>query len=261
MNFLAWWNLIFELPIVAACLLSTVATLGAEAHGGHDHGAEGAGHDVEGHDSGSLPVASAAAHPDHDAQHDDSSETGPGWLATVVAIPGGDRAPLSIVLVVLWLAFGFIGLASNHLFARLVPPIAFVWISFVLASAGGLLVSRSFARAFSRILPRAETYALGRDACVGLTAKVTTVLSGSDGYAQLYDAHRNLLEIRVQAAPAAKFEMGSQIVLVSYDEANGRYVAEPFNPDGATGSNGSIESVESPDSSPAARAGERKKVK
>ncbi|MBI2945655.1 MAG: DUF1449 family protein [Candidatus Wallbacteria bacterium] len=257
MNFLAWWNLIFELPIVAACLLSTVATLGADSHSGGDHDAEGDadaeieaegeldGHDVEAH------VEAGDAELDHDIDHDAESDleheqaheghAAAGWLATALAIPGGDRAPLSIVMVVLLLAFGFIGLAANGFLARWMAPGAFVWISLVLATAGGLTASRGFARVFSRILPRAETYALGRDACVGLTAKVTTLMGPGDGYAQLYDAHRNLLEVRVQASEGSRFEMGAPIVLLSYDEAAGRYLAEPFDAEAVTGTRGSIE--------------------
>ncbi len=298
MEWLAWWNLIFELPVLTACMLSMMAALGPGTEGHDtDHDAE-AGHDAEvGHDlhadvdhdlhadvdhdfhadvDHDLDVAienevhvdlgnevhvevdhdldadadhDLHAEVDHDAEasgdvvHDATLATAhdaepghgtdeahsPGWMQWALALPGADRAPLMLVLVVLSLSFGIIGLVSNHLLGQLLPPLVYVWLSMALAMGGGLAISRTFARTFARVLPRMETYALQRCDCVGQTGTITGTLSDGGAYAQVYDPNHNLLEVHVHGSPGTKFELGSKILFLDYDESQSLYLAEPID--------------------------------
>ncbi len=114
---LEWWNLIFELPFVAAlgylALLSTGVAVGEDAdldadvdpgvdldHGvgpGIEHATQlGHGHGGQtGHDSGSL--------------------------LRVLSIFGFGRVPISIVLVTLFIIWGFAGWATNFLLWETFP--------------------------------------------------------------------------------------------------------------------------------------------
>ncbi|MBI4859993.1 MAG: DUF1449 family protein [Candidatus Riflebacteria bacterium] len=268
MEWLAWWNLLFELPIAGACLLSVVATMGADASADAPHDADASvehdtdvGHEAPleaGHVLGVKDALGDAAHAvdskealaggGHGADAKalvssghGSVATGAGpcppashdvpWLTWVLALPGADRAPLSFVLIVLSVSFGLIGLVANRLLSGLLPPLAFVWISLAVAGSMSLLVTRTFARTLGRFLPRMETYALTRADCVGQVGKITCLLSPREGYAQVYDPQKNFLEVRVVARGQTTFSQGGQVLLLEYEEINSRFVAEPFNPE------------------------------
>jgi hypothetical protein len=215
----AWWNLLFELPIAGACLMALLSAAGVDA------AAEGDGH--ADHDVPQLPAGDTHL-PDsaHDGHHDAHHA---GWLSVLLALPGADRAPLSLVLLVLGLGFGVIGLALNHVLHPLLPVFAFVPLSLAGATAGGLLASRTMARAFGRFIPRLETYVTSRKDCVGQVATVTNVLSDGQAYAQVYDKHRNLLEVRVSMREGRASD-GAKVLLLDWDEGNGHFVADPAGP-------------------------------
>lgn len=298
MEWLAWWNLIFELPVLTACMLSMTAALGPGSEGhdaehdtevghdaevGHDLHADvdhdlhadvdhdlhadvdhdlhvenavqfdlenevhveadvdhdlhadvdhdlhaEVGHDVEAHGDVEHDATLATAHGAETA-HDTDETHSAGWMQWVLALPGADRAPLMLVLVVLSLSFGIIGLVSNHFLGQLLPPLVYVWLSMALAMGGGLLISRTFARTFARVLPRMETYALQRCDCVGQTGTITGTLSDGGAYAQVYDPNHNLLEVHVHGSPGTKFELGNKVLFLDYDESLSLYLAEPID--------------------------------
>jgi len=250
MEWLAWWNLVFELPVAAASLLAFTAAFGADSSAGH-HDAD-LGHDVGDHDLTSdhsvdtevhaLPgetSADAEGHAlttDHDASDHEPITTqssegdGSGWISALLALPGADRAPVTLVLMIMCLSFGIIGLIVNQLLAGLLRPHWYVWISFAVAAIGSVVVSRTFARTFAKFLPKTETYATSRRDCVGQTGSITALMAENEGFAQVYDCHQNLLEVRVRAFGATRFQQGSKILLVDYDEQSGGYLADLFDP-------------------------------
>jgi membrane protein implicated in regulation of membrane protease activity len=188
---LAWWNLIFVVPFGLAViyLLAYAAsgiTFGETDAGGFDgdgevgHGADAghdfaadhevhldADHDLEAHadvDADADTDGHAAADAgDHDGVESGSIRAALTWL-------GVGRVPLSILLMVLLLAWGATGFVANQL-AR--DAFAGDWriliVSLPAALLVSLLVTRLVVRSIDRWLPLDETTARRRHDLLGLT--------------------------------------------------------------------------------------------
>jgi hypothetical protein len=217
MDLLAWWNLIFVLPAVAAVLY-----LGLLAAGAVDPGSDA---DVD---------ADVDADLDHGIEHSlgsDHEQSG-STVNSALTFLGFGQVPLSLLLLSLCLLWGFAGWASNTLLKdALDRPAIFFVISLVIATNVALLGTRYLARGIAKILPATESYGSTEHDLVGRLAKVRDRVTERQGRAQLYDAHGSLQEVPCRIKPGEEeIPPRTEVVLLSYDRAKGIYyvLADPL---------------------------------
>src|SRR4051794_20984511 len=117
---LGWWNLIFVAPFAVALVYLGVYTLTGITFGEADVDAE-MDADVDAHvdvdadadaDTDADPDADADADGDHDADAEDAGGAHASLQAMALGWLGAGRVPLSLVIMVLMLTWGFAGLAT-----------------------------------------------------------------------------------------------------------------------------------------------------
>lgn len=145
-----------------------------------------------------------------------------GWLNV-------GRVPFLVLLITFLAGFSVIGLGAQIFAATVIGLIP----AAIAAPAAGFLalpVTRTASRLLGRIVPREETYAVSEAQFVGLVATVTLgpVDTGNPGKARLTDPHGNVHFVRVRAAnPGARFETGSEVLLVKRESSVFEVIAPP----------------------------------
>jgi membrane protein implicated in regulation of membrane protease activity len=219
MDLLAWWNLIFLLPAIAALLylvLLASGTVGAES-------------DVD----ADLDVdADAGAGSMHGIEHSLGSEHEGSRFGEALGFLGFGRVPLPIILLTFCFLWGFAGWATNTLLkGALDRPAIFVLFSIAVATSTSVLGTRYLARGLARVMPSTESYGSSERDLVGRLAKVRDTITERQGRAQLYDAHGSLQEVPVRIKPGeAEIPPRTEVVLLSYDQKRGVYyvLADPL---------------------------------
>lgn len=218
MELLQWWNLPFMLSLALGVLYLVPMALGGHHDGGdadtdadlHDVGI--AHHDID-HDA------------DHDISHDADHDV--GAIAKAFSIVGVGKVPLSMILISLFFLWGFIGVASNTLFAEMMRPEVFFWPSFALASVGSVFFTRLIARGLARIMPTFESYAVSPRQLIGKTADVRYAITDCSGTATLYDEYKNFREVSCRVRDGEEPIAQGKVVLMEYDQADHVYVVRP----------------------------------
>lgn len=229
-DLLHWWNLLFLVPGAVGTMLGLLAMLGVGDHDvdhehdlGHDvehdhdlahdveheHEVEHAGHGP-GHD---VPGADQALH--HAVQQGPSHE---GWVSTTLSLLGFGRIPFGVSLISLMLFFALFGLGANALLAPLLPYA--LPLSVVGALAGSAFTTRWVAKLLARIAPKIETHAGTFVGLAGCTGRIVTLLSPTEGYAQLRDRFGNLQEVRCQSARGEALRRDMPILVVEARSAD-----------------------------------------
>jgi hypothetical protein len=137
--------------------------------------------------------------------------------------------PLSLVLMMLLLTWGFIGFVTNQ-FLRDGMPRAWMipLVSLPAAALGALLATRTLTRVMSRLMPTEETYARRRHELLGEVGEAIYAIDERFGLAAVRDDRGNLFQVpcRIEAGglPVAK---GSKVLLVSYDANRNIYHVMP----------------------------------
>lgn len=225
----AWWNAIYTVPLAVALIVAAVTALVGMAggvlgdssgeHGGHEHG----GHDHGGHDHGEHCVGSDTG--DGDAEGDSDAHGGghDSPIGAVLLFLGVGRAPLTVVLQVLLIAWGLAGVGL-HRWAGANGPLALVW-SVPTSLVISVVVTRGVAWVFIRVFPREESTVVGKSEIVGRTGSVVFTVTGSEGTVNVRDAGGTLhrLRARTEGGPIAG---GEAILVTSYDPATDRYEVE-----------------------------------
>jgi hypothetical protein len=233
---LAWWNLVFLVPLaLALAYLAIYCVTGAMFDGADADADTEVDTDVDpdvGADADIDADAEVDADADVDANVDADADSDPdpvghhsssaarnalGALAWV----GVGRVPLSLVLMVLMLTWGFIGFVTNQ-FLR--DEVSRQWliplVSLPVAAVVSLLATRLLARGMSRLMPTEETYARRRKDLLGEVGEAIYPIDERFGMAAVRDDRGNLYQVpcRVESGrlPIAK---GEKVLLVSY-EAN-----------------------------------------
>ena len=138
-----------------------------------------------------------------------------GWLCV-------GRVPLLILLVAFLTAFGLSGLIIQSVAAKMLGAPLPGALAAIPAFAVSLPCTRWLGRAFARVMPHEETYAVSRGSFIGRVAVLTQgsaddVLSAE---ARLRDAHGRTHYVRVAADIAGeRFTQGEQVLLVRNDGA------------------------------------------
>ena len=227
---LGWWNLIFIVPLGLALAYLFAYTLSGWTFGEFDFEAD-ADVDVE-------ADVDLEADADVDAEHDgprfavdaDSEASGsdprPGSVFMhVLSMLGVGRVPLSVILMVLLLAFGTIGFVGNQILRETLGASG-VFVSLPIATLVALAVTAGVSRGLAAVIP-VDTKVVHRRDLVGRRAQVifrvdeeggTIVLRDESG-----DRHQFAARVRPGVAPVPP---GEEVVLVRYDADHSHYLVK-----------------------------------
>lgn len=206
---LAWYNLIFLVPVLTGVVAALAATTGfgmETGEAGESDGFDGDSDDVSGH---AVDV------------HSDGN-----LFERALSLLGVGRVPLSIVITVSSLTFGVTGILLNFfLFSVLKSHILTTGASSVGAFAAMLVITNGLAGWLSRVLPSVETYGVSH---TGLEGRVgTLVLSANTefGIAHVYDEHRELHRVQCKTYQGTIPE-GTEVVIIHYEKSESVYYVE-----------------------------------
>ncbi len=255
---LAWYNLIFILPLFLALLYVGIYAVSGLTFGDtdvdaggdvdadghfelHDH-LDGPGY-VETHfdaDSDADLDADADADADghngaeaHDGGAAEHGAVAPGsFLAFALSLLGVGRVPLSMILMVLMLTWGMIGMISNiilwdqshneMLLAAVSIPIAFV---------GSILGSKIISGTMARWFPTYESYIQRRHELLGAVGEAILPIDQNFGMASVRDEYHDLFHIacRVHADQPA-LDKGTKVKLIAYNGKQKVYYVKQYDP-------------------------------
>jgi membrane protein implicated in regulation of membrane protease activity len=225
MDLLAWWNLIFLLPALAALLYLLLIAAGTVD----------VGHDVDADlDADADLDMDVDADVFHGIEHSLGAEHAGGGstFSSALSFLGFGRVPLSILLLTFCFLWGFAGWAANTLLkAPLDRPGVFFWFSLAAAALVSVLGTRSLARGLARILPSTESYGTRERDLVGRLARVRDTVTERQGRAQLFDANGSLQEVPVRIkAGEPSIPARTEVVLLNFDRDRGVYyvLADPL---------------------------------
>jgi len=246
---LAWYNLIFAVPFLLA-----LAYLMAYAASGITFGDVDADADA---DAEADVDTDAEMEADADAEAEPEVEAVPPSVAAldtvaelsprlrrralsrlheaaplVVALLrffGVGRVPLSVLLMVLFFAWGFLGFAANAL-ARETPAIAAApWqVSIPVALLGSALAGRAGSVVLGRWLPATESYARDRATLVGRPGAAVLRIDEHFGLAVVRDNRGNGHQIPCFVrAGESPIEKGGALVVAAYDPTTRLFHVRP----------------------------------
>jgi membrane protein implicated in regulation of membrane protease activity len=222
----AWYNLPFTFLLGTCLILAALQLLGL---GGEHDGDVDADVDLDVDVSTDLDVdADADLDLDGDTSidHDAGLDGGSGFSLNFLAFLGFGKAPLLVVLLILFGSVGITGWLFN-MFAEgyfpSYPPVLLAAVLPLSFAVGAVLTSRS-ARFIGRALPPVSTTATRAQALVGRRGTVTSpYVDGKYGLVRLRDAGGTSLSVFAVIDGEPPIERQSEVVLVAYDPAAKRY--------------------------------------
>jgi membrane protein implicated in regulation of membrane protease activity len=243
--FFGWWNLIFILPFGLALVYLGLYTLSGVTFGDADADVSGDIHaDVDGDLHMEMDAdADADIHADVDADTDAGSDfehpsidhdagEGPsqgGHSPAMAALGwmGVGRVPVSIVMMVLFLCWGFIGFSSNYLlWPKLQVPTRLVLMSLPIALVGSVIVTRLVVQLTARFLPTNETYVGRRHELLGMKGEAIYNIDGESGVVCVRDERGDLFQIPCRVYRDQRtIAKGSTVKLVAYNGKEGMFYA------------------------------------
>src|SRR5579859_5837093 len=241
----SWYNLPYTSLIAISLLLSLVQLMGlggepsedTDVHADADLHADADFHADADLDGGPHVDSDVGIHHDldndvdhdidhdvgHDLEHDGLGSSALGLLAFV----GLGKAPLFVVLPMLFGAIGLLGWLFNALAQGLLGGLA-VWsflLGLVLALGGGSLTSARLARLIGRALPPVSTTATRAAALVGRQGTVISpFVDDHYGLVHLRNAGGTLMSVFAVTDDGTRLRRGKPVVLVAYEVEQRRYV-------------------------------------
>jgi membrane protein implicated in regulation of membrane protease activity len=223
----AWYNLPFTILLIACIVLAVFQLMGLG--GDHDsEGEAGVDHDADFDHDADLDHDADVDHDidhdvdhdmDHDVSHDTGSDAGSSAL-NILAFIGLGKAPLLVVLLILFGSIGLLGWTLNSFLTRTFgayPSMAFVAVLPITIVVGTLISSRS-ARCIGRALPPISTTATRAQALVGRRGTVISPFVDTKyGMVHLRDDGGTLLNVFAVIQDGEPIRRGSEITLVAYD--------------------------------------------
>ena len=243
----AWYNLPYTILLLVCIVLAGFQLLGfggerdsegeagvdhdtdLDQDAGLDHGAD-LDHDAEldhgadlDHDAELDHAADLEHDADHDVDHEVSHEAGgdaaPGVL-NVLAFIGLGKAPLMVVLLILFGAIGLLGWILNSILINVFgayPGVAFAAV-LPITLVTGMLISSRTARFIGRALPPISTTATRAQALVGRRGTVISpYVDEKYGMVHLRDDGGTLINIFAVIQDGESIKRGSEVALVAYD--------------------------------------------
>ena len=156
---------------------------------------------------------------------------GPSPLAAALGFLGLGKAPVSILILMLLIAWSIIGFVVNQLAYAVAPN---EWLppllSLPLAFVGSLLATAGLARLLGRYMPSTETYVHRKDQLVGRHGTAIYAITDQFGLASVHDTGGDLFQVPCRtAAGAAQIPATARIVLFDYDAERSIFFAAPFD--------------------------------
>lgn len=226
----AWYNLPFTFLLGLGLLLAVLQLVGLSGDSEGEADAEADfEHEVDVEPDVELdPGAELDSEMDHDADVEDGSEVEAGSTSTftLLAFLGVGKAPLMVVLLILFGATGITGWMINGLLRSLLgmyPGFAFILVlPLTLVSAGW--VSSRIARFIGQALPPLSTTATDAQALVGRRGVVISpFVDDRYGLVHLRNAGGTLISVFAITDSDATLKRGEPVVLVVYDDQQRHY--------------------------------------
>lgn len=223
MELLAWYNLIFELPIVAVVFYVLLQSTGLG--GDHDHDA----HVDVGHDASLATVDHGIEHSVHHEHAIGHHEQEASALIKALTFLGLGRVPLSVLVTSFFVVWGFSGWAANQMLKEImIFPAVYFWFSLGIASFAGVFLTRFLAVGLSRIMPTTETYGTSLAELVGRRGEASLSINERFGKAQIRDDSGQLHEVTCRMDTGQKsLPPGSRVILVSFDPGEAIFTVCP----------------------------------
>ncbi len=215
LNILAWWNLVFLLPLALGVLLLIASGVTGAMESGGD-----AGHADAGHADGDAG--------DGDASHDmegDGHELG-DFLHTL----GVGIVPLSLLMPGFLMSFGIFGITANRLLTVEASSGSRFWLALLIATLFGFVGMALLGAAFRKFLPPSER-AIGNRDLLGKSGKVIFTVSNTEGTIQARDKSGTLHQLPARVRDGqGEITSGREVLLVGYDSEHGCFIVEesPF---------------------------------
>jgi hypothetical protein len=198
---LEWQNLVFVLALLLAGVLVLGAALG-----------------LVGADAEAEVEVDADADADVDGDHD--------LPAAALALLGVGRAPLSLLVITLLVAFGATGICLNLVLEPwLRAPLPRGVLAVLGAGSTAVLLARVASRLLARFIPSMESYATDAHDLIGVTGMAELKITDRFGVARVCDTTGTPLQIRCRAH-AANIPKGSEIVVVDFDDERKIYTVD-----------------------------------
>jgi membrane protein implicated in regulation of membrane protease activity len=177
---LDWYNVVFTASIVFWVLYLFITAIGGSTS---DH----------------MDVSHDADPDFHDISHDVHHEVGHGHSLTsnILSFLGVGKCPISIILMLLGVSFGFIGLVCNGFFSTFkLPAILYFWVSAGIALIAAVAFTRACATLIGRYMPRKGSTAIEDLGClVGLHGETSTIVDKDSGRVKVQDQYGSLHNI------------------------------------------------------------------
>jgi hypothetical protein len=257
---LAWWNLIYVLPFALALLYLFLYAASGITFGEADADADLSGgvHGVDAHVDVDHDIAiyhdvdvdhdvdidhdvdvdhDVAVDADADADHDLSAPHAhapePGSIRAALMWLGVGRVPLSILLMVLLLAWGAAGFIANQLAADWFNGLGdwrLIMVSLPAAMAMSLLVTRVVVRSIDRWVPLDETTARRRHDLLGFTGEAMYDITSRFGMLSVHDDRGELYQVPCRLEPGhPTIAKHDKAVLVSFNARERLYHVVPLD--------------------------------
>jgi hypothetical protein len=186
-----WQNAVFAASIAFWLVYLFISLIsggpGDHMEGPADHDLD---HDIDHHD---INLSHEGA-PNKDFSHSSSVH---GWGYSILSYLGLGRCPLSIVLMLLGVTWGFIGLVCNGIFDSLViiPAILYFWASAFVALLLAVPFTSWVSKIVANIMPRKGTTAISLDSLIGKSGETSVTTDAAGGRAKVLDEHGTLHNI------------------------------------------------------------------
>jgi membrane protein implicated in regulation of membrane protease activity len=224
-----WWNLIFIVPFALALLYLGVYAMSGITFGDADADVH-LGPDVD-------ADADIAVHADAGAADLDAHDSHVPFHVALMSWIGIGRVPLSLVVMLLLLTWGFFGFATSYYLQRNLPRFSMApATSMAVAAVGSLIMTSLASRAIAAWLPTSETYAVRRHDLLGRTGEAIYQIDQQSGVVSLRDENNDLFQVpcRVQAERAS-IPKGSRVRLVAYNGREKAFYVTEHDPAKVTG--------------------------
>ena len=228
-----WWNLIFIVPFGLALLYLGVYALSGFTFGDADADFHADAPDMDAGADVDVEADADAHGPDlhgHGDSHVPIHIAAMSWI-------GIGRVPLSLVLMVLLLTWGFFGFATSYYMERNLQGFAMApVVSIVVAAVGSMLATSLASSAIARWLPTSETYAMRRHDLLGRTGEAIYQIDHQTGVVSLRDENNDLFQVPCRVhADHAPIPKGSRVRLVAYNGREKAYYVTEHDPAKVTG--------------------------
>ena len=248
---LAWYNLPFSLMIALCLALAALQLTGMSGEQEHDADADADVHvdvhvDADIHMDADIHAdvdtdADLDGDLDHDVDHNvDQDAEGEGeheaaheGSFSVLAFIGAGKAPLMVVLLILFGSIGLLGWLLNGLVSGLFGffPAVGLLVTLPAALVGGAAVSARLSRWIGQVLPPFSTTAVSEQSLVGRQATVVSPwVDHRSGQVRLRDHAGTLIRVSAVTGDSAVIRRGEEVLLTEWDKEKRVYIIQVPQP-------------------------------